>query len=560
MTSVSSAPATRMPFGRYQAYPAISLPDRTWPNQTLTKAPAWCSVDLRDGNQALIEPMGAETKRRMFDLLVRMGFKEIEVGFPAASQTDYDFLRVLIDENLIPDDVTIQVLTQSREPLIRKTFEAVAGAKRAIVHLYNSTSEVQRRVVFGLDKPGITKIAIDGAELIKSIAAEHPETEWVFQYSPESFTGTELDYAVEVCDAVLDVWQPTPEHKAIINLPATVEMSTPNVYADSIEWMCRHLARRDSIIMSLHPHNDRGTGVAATELALMAGGDRVEGTLFGNGERTGNVDIITLALNLMTQGVDPRLDISDIDDIARIAQECTNLPIHPRHPYVGELVFTAFSGSHQDAIRKGMAALKTSNSGKWDVPYLPIDPVDIGRTYQAVIRINSQSGKGGIAYILERDHGLQLPRGLQIEFSSVIQVVADHTGEEITPTTLWDTFQSEYLCTHPLELVDSTGNGSLSATIRIGGREKTVRGTGTGPIDAFVCALQESGSPQIHVLGYHEHAVTSGSNATAVAYVLVKMEDGPPLWGVGMHTNIVTASLRAVVSAINRIAKRDQEL
>ncbi|MBI1208907.1 MAG: 2-isopropylmalate synthase [Azospirillum sp.] len=559
---------TAMPYHRYQPVPAINLPDRSWPSRIVTQAPAWCSVDLRDGNQALIEPMDGETKRRMFQLLVRMGFKEIETGFPAASQTDFDFLRLLIDENLIPDDVTIQVLTQAREPLIRQTYEALRGAKRAIVHVYNSTSELQRRVVFGLDRPGIAKIAVDGARMVKSISEDYPDTQWTFQYSPESFTGTELDFAVEVCDAVLDVWQPTPDNKAIINLPATVEMSTPNVYADCIEWMCRHMARRDSAIISLHPHNDRGTGVAATELALMAGGDRVEGTLFGNGERTGNVDVVTLALNLMTQGVDPRLDVSDIGDIVRVSEDCTRLPVHPRHPYAGDLVFTAFSGSHQDAIKKGMAALSRANSDKWEVPYLPIDPADIGRSYQAVIRINSQSGKGGIAYILERDHGLHLPRGLQIEFSAVIQKVADQTGKELTPQDLWQHFREEYLTSvTPFEFVEHQsfpsrqvqGGREITATVKVNGELRDITGVGNGPIDAFVHALQRECGVEATVLDYHEHAVSGGSNAAACAYVSVKPGKGPPLYGVGVHGNIVTASLRAVVSAVNRALARERQ-
>jgi len=554
-----------MPFQRYQPFPTIRLPDRTWPDRPIVAAPAWCSVDLRDGNQALIEPMDPETKRRLFQLLVKIGFKEIEVGFPAASQTDYDFLRVLIEERLIPDDVTIQVLTQSREHLIRQTFEALKGARRAIVHLYNSTSELQRRVVFGQDRAGIKKIATDGARLIKDMASEYPGTEWVFQYSPESFTGTELDYAVEVCDAVMAVWQPTPQQRVILNLPATVEMSTPNLYADSIEWVCRHLAHRDRAIISVHPHNDRGTGVAATELALQAGADRVEGTLFGNGERTGNVDIVTLALNLMTQGIDPELDFSDIDDVVRTAEECTRLPVHPRHPYAGDLVFTAFSGSHQDAIKKGIAALKQANSDKWEVPYLPVDPADLGRTYQAVIRINSQSGKGGIAYILERDHGLQLPRGLQIEFSAVVQKEADASGKELTPGDLWRIFQDEYLKrTSPLEFVDHHtfpsrqvhGSREIVATVRYNGVEQEITGLGNGPIDAFVNALHKAYGVDISVIDYSEHAVSGGSNAAAVAYVSAKPGKGAPLYGVAIDSNIVTASLSAVVSAVNRALAR----
>ena len=433
----------RTPSDKYRPFSPIDISDRTWPGRVITAPPTWCSVDLRDGNQALIEPMDPARKLRMFQHLVQIGFKEIEIGFPAASQTDFNFVRQLIEENLIPDDVTVQVLTQARPELIARTFESLEGARRAIVHLYNSTSTTQRRVVFRLDRAGIVDIAVKGAEVIRDLAAQRPGTEWVFQYSPESFTGTELDFAVEICDAVTAVWQPTPDHKAILNLPATVEMATPNIYADQIEWFSRHVARRDSVIISLHPHNDRGTGVAAAELAMMAGAERVEGTLFGNGERTGNVDIVTLALNMYTQGIDPKLDFSDINAVARTAEFCNQLPIHPRHPYVGDLVFTAFSGSHQDAIKKGLAAL--DKQGIWDVPYLPIDPADVGRTYESVIRVNSQSGKGGVAYLLERDYQLVLPRRLQIEFSRVVQEAADTSGKELTSQELWALFEAEYL-------------------------------------------------------------------------------------------------------------------
>jgi len=454
----------RTPSDKYRPFSPIDLSDRTWPGRVITAPPTWCSVDLRDGNQALIEPMDPARKLRMFQHLVQIGFKEIEIGFPAASQTDFNFVRQLIQENLIPDDVTVQVLTQARAELITRTFESLEGARRAIVHLYNSTSTTQRRVVFRLDRAGIVEIAVKGAEVIRDLAAQRPGTEWVFQYSPESFTGTELDFAVEICDAVTAVWKPTPDHKVILNLPATVEMATPNIYADQIEWFSRHVARRDSVIISLHPHNDRGTGVAAAELAMMAGAERVEGTLFGNGERTGNVDIVTLALNMYTQGVDPKLDFSDINAVARTAEHCNQLPIHPRHPYVGDLVFTAFSGSHQDAIKKGLAAL--DKQGIWDVPYLPIDPADVGRTYESVIRVNSQSGKGGVAYLLERDYQLVLPRRLQIEFSRVVQEAADMSGKELTSQELWALFEAEYLsATGPIayrshQLVAASGDGA----------------------------------------------------------------------------------------------------
>src|SRR5260221_1064423 len=445
----------RMPTDKYRAYPPVDLPDRRWPERAITKAPTWCSVDLRDGNQALIDQMDVTRKRRLFEVLVRMGFKEIEVGFPSASQPDFDFVRLLIEENLIPEDVTIQVLTQAREELIARTFEAVRGAKRVIMHLYNSTSTLQRKVVFGLERHGIVEIAVRGAEKIKQLAAVQAETDFTFEYSPESFTGTELDFAQEICEAVLEVWSPTPEHKAILNLPATVEMSTPNIYADQIEWCDRNFRMRDSFILSVHPHNDRGSAVAATELALMAGAERVEGTLFGNGERTGNVDLITLAMNLFSQGVEPELDISNIDDLRRTVEACNQLPVHPRHPYAGDLVYTAFSGSHQDAIKKGMEALAASKGEVWEVPYLPIDPHDVGRTYEAIIRVNSQSGKGGVAYILKNDYHLDLPRRLQIEFMRVIQGITDTTGKKITPAEIWSAFQATYLAPGPaLELLE----------------------------------------------------------------------------------------------------------
>ena len=549
---------------KYVPFAPVRLTDRQWPNRTLDKAPMWCSVDLRDGNQALIEPMGADRKRAMFDLLLRMGFKEIEVGFPAASQTDFDFCREVIEQGRIPDGVTIQVLTQSREELIRRTFEGIKGAKRAIVHLYNSTSELQRRVVFGMDRQGIIDIAVAGTKLVKQLAAEHPETEIVLQYSPESFTGTELDFALEICEAVMEVWEPTPQNRVILNLPATVEMSTPNIHADQIEWFCRNLKNRDCAIISLHPHNDRGTGVAAAELGMLAGADRVEGTLFGNGERTGNVDVVTLALNLLTQGVDPGLSIDDINEVVRVSEYCTQLPVHPRHPYAGELVFTAFSGSHQDAINKGLKALSKSNHGKWEVPYLPIDPQDLGRSYEAVIRINSQSGKGGIAYVLEKDYGFQIPRRLQIEFSKIVQRIADETGKELSPADIHAAFKAEYLDAEaPLSLVEhgteprgpNSGPRTLTAVVKRDGKAATIKGKGNGPIDAFLDALRQDCKLDLHVVDYREHAIGEGEDAQAAAYVEVKTADDRTLFGVGIDPDIVTASLRALVSAANRAAK-----
>ena len=556
MSHVSS-----MPIHKYRAFPPVKLSDRQWPSRVIDKAPIWCSVDLRDGNQALIEPMGAERKRRLFDMLVKLGFKEIEVGFPAASDTDYSFVREIIEEGLIPDDVTIQVLTQSRPELIEKTFESLQGARRAIVHLYNSTSELQRRVVFGLDRAGITDIAVTGAKQIAELAEKIRGTEIVYQYSPESFTGTELDYAVEITEAVMDVWRPTPQRKMIINLPGTVEMATANVYADQIEWFIRNVRDRDSLIMSLHPHNDRGAAVAATELALMAGADRVEGTLFGNGERTGNVDVITLALNLFSQGVDPGLDVRDIDDVVRTSEYCTQLPVHPRHPYAGELVYTAFSGSHQDAIKKGFDALRKRNDDLWEVPYLPIDPKDLGRSYEAVIRVNSQSGKGGIAYLLKEDHGLDLPRPLQIEFSRVVQEVTDRTGKEMTSAAIWELFQETYLGRDGIALVDYTmlpergGERRLAATVTVDGTARKIEGVGNGPIDAFVHALQQDCGVAFTFLDYSEHAVAGGADARAAAYVKVRGDGDETLHGVGMDENIVTASLKAVASAATRVRK-----
>jgi 2-isopropylmalate synthase len=547
------------PKNKYRSFAPIDLRDRTWPDKVLTTPPLWCSVDLRDGNQALIEPMDAARKRRMFDMLVRTGFKEIEVGFPAASQTDFDFVRELIERNLIPDDVVIQVLTQARPELIERTYESLRGAKRAIVHLYNSTSTVQRRVVFCLDRPGIVNIAVQAARCVRDLAAQQPGTEWHFEYSPESFTGTELDFAVEICDAVNEVWQPTPARKVIINLPATVEMATPNIYADQIEWFGRHVAKRDSIVLSLHPHNDRGTAVAAAELGVMAGADRVEGTLFGNGERTGNVDIVTLALNLYSQGVHPGLDFANINEAARCAEYCNQLPIHPRHPYVGDLVFTAFSGSHQDAIKKGFAARRDGDI--WEVPYLPIDPRDLGRTYESVIRVNSQSGKGGIAYLLERDYGLTMPRRLQIEFSQVVQAVTDATGKELSSEAIWSLFEREYLGEngtyvyggHQLSPLREHQNiERLTLKLKCNGQGALLHGEGNGPIDAIVDAL----GLRFDVLSYEEHSMGSGSDARAVAFVEITTPARSTLFGVGLHENIVTASLMAILSAVNRALQR----
>ncbi len=560
---------SHLPVHRYRPFhelvEPVSLPDRTWPDKRITKAPLWCAVDLRDGNQALIDPMSPARKRRMFDLLVRMGYKEIEVGFPAASQTDFDFVREIIEQDLIPDDVTIQVLTQARTELIERTFEACEGAPRAVVHLYNSTSILQRRVVFRADRPGIAKIATDGAEDVARYSEKYPATDWRFEYSPESYTGTELQYAVDVCNAVSAIWQPTPDAPMIVNLPATVEMATPNVYADSIEWMNRHLDRRDGIVLSLHPHNDRGTGVAAAELGYQAGADRIEGCLFGNGERTGNVDLVTLGMNLFTQGIDPQIDFSDIDEIRRTVEYCNQLPVAERHPWGGDLVYTAFSGSHQDAINKGFQAMEadaaeagvTVDDFRWEVPYLPVDPKDIGRSYEAVIRVNSQSGKGGVAYIMKSEHQLDLPRRLQMEFSRVIQEVTDSEGGEISPKAMRDAFDSEYLDrVTPLKLIrhritsDGEGNDEIVATVRVENDLHEIAGSGNGPIAAFVDALAGIGF-DVRVLDYHEHAMSAGDDARAAAYVECAVED-TVLWGVGINGSIVSASLKAVVSAVNR--------
>jgi 2-isopropylmalate synthase len=545
----------RNPSTKYRAFAPVELESRGWPNAVITAPPIWCSVDLRDGNQALIEPMDAARKRRMFDMLVKIGFKEIEVGFPAASQTDFDFVREIIDERLIPDDVTIQVLTQARPELIARTYESIKGARRAIVHVYNSTSVAQRRVVFRTDRAGIIDIAVRGATHVREHAERDKGTEWVFEYSPESFTGTELDFAVEICDAVNAVWEPTVHRKSILNLPATVEMATPNVYADQIEWFSRHVNKRDSIVLSVHPHNDRGTAVAAAELAVMAGAERVEGTLFGNGERTGNVDVVTLALNLYTQGIDPGLDFSNINEAARCAEACNQLPIHPRHPYVGDLVFTAFSGSHQDAIKKGLAA--RADADLWDVPYLPLDPTDLGRSYDSIIRVNSQSGKGGVAYLLERDYQLLMPRRLQIEFSQVVQAAADITGKELTSQELWDLFSREYLLpraplvyrSHQLAAsTDGEDSERLSLQIERDGRIESWLGQGSGPIDAMVAAIDLP----FDVLSYEEHSRGKGSAATAVSYIEITTRSRRTLFGAGMHHNIITASLLAILSAVNR--------
>jgi len=548
---------------KYKPFEPIPLKGRNWPNEVIQSAPRWCSVDLRDGNQALIEPMGHERKKRMFKLLCDLGFKEIEVGFPAASETDFEFVRWLIEEKKIPSDVTIQVLTQARDHIIERTFESLKGASQAIVHFYNSTSTLQRKVVFDQDKEGIKKIATDGALLVKELALANPETKWSFEYSPESFTGTELEYAAEVCDAVVDILKDVSSEKIIINLPATVEMATPNVYGDQIEWMNENLMNRESISLSLHPHNDRGTAVAASEFGLMAGADRVEGTLFGNGERTGNVDIVTIALNLLTQGIDPELDFSDINAVIREVEYCNQLPVHPRHPYAGDLVFTAFSGSHQDAIKKGLNALAKSNNPEWEVPYLPIDPADLGRSYEAVVRINSQSGKGGIAFILEKDHGVSLPRRLQINLSEKVQKVADETGKEVMSRDIWKVFEKNYIAVEgKLELMnyalssteDSGGNTSdqVEITLRDQKDEVTLSGVGGGPIEAFISAVNNHFSTSITVSDYHQHSVTSGADAKAAAYIELTQE-GQNEWGAGIDGNTVKASFQAIVAGLNKL-------
>jgi 2-isopropylmalate synthase len=561
--------ASKMAKHRYSSFIPIKLDDRTWPSKTMKEAPKWCSVDLRDGNQALIDPMDVPRKLAMFSLLIKMGYKEIEVGFPSASQTDFDFVRKIIEDGLIPDDVTIQVLTQARDALIRRTYESLVGAKSAVVHLYNSTSTLQRRVVFGQDKEGIKKIAVDGAKLCKELVSTLPDTKISFEYSPESYTGTELEFALEVCNAVNDIWQPTPTHKSIINLPATVEMATPNVYADSIEWMGRHLKYRDSIVLSLHPHNDRGTGVAAAELGYLAGADRIEGTLFGNGERTGNVCLVTLGLNLLSHGIDPMIDFSDIPEIRRTVEYVNQLRVPERHPYGGDLVFTAFSGSHQDAIKKGFehlerdakAAGKKVDDFTWAVPYLPIDPKDIGRSYEAVIRVNSQSGKGGVAYVMKSEHQLDLPRRLQIEFSHVIQSHTDDQGGEVFPDQMWKIFVDEYLPSEDnkwgrfrfTSLSQSSTAGKdveLSVDLLDNQKQITLSGSGNGPISAF-CNVMQSYGVNIQVADYYEHAMSAGGDASAAAYLECTVNGGT-YWGVGIDPSTTTASLKAVISAVNR--------
>jgi 2-isopropylmalate synthase len=545
------------PAAKYRAFPPVRLTDRTWPDQTITTPPVWMSTDLRDGNQALIEPMSVERKLRFFDMLVQVGLKEIEVAFPSASQTDFDFVRRLIEEKRIPDDVTIEVLTQSREDLIRRTVDSLQGARRAIVHLYNPIAPSFRRIVFGKTREEVKEIAVSGTRLIKQLTVQRPETEWVFEYSPETFSMAELDFSKEVCDAVSATWEATPQRKMIVNLPTTIECSTPNIYADQIEWMHRHLERRDAIILSVHPHNDRGTAIASAEQAVMAGAQRVEGCLFGNGERTGNVDLVTLAMNLYTQGIHPGLDFSDIDAVRQCVEDCNQLPVHPRHPYAGDLVFTAFSGSHQDAIKKGFAQQQAD--AIWEVPYLPVDPADLGRSYDAVIRVNSQSGKGGMAYLLEQEYGLALPRRLQIEFSRVVQAEADATGKEIDAGSIHTLFRHEYLerntpyAYQKHRMTDQAGQEqgqavTMEIDLEHNGQPIHLHGIGNGPIDAFVNALDLD----IKVMDYHEHAINAGANAQAACYVEVRVAGGPTLFGVGVDVNIVTASFKAVLSAVNR--------
>jgi 2-isopropylmalate synthase len=543
------------PADKYRAFKPVGLADRRWPDTVLTAAPLWCSVDLRDGNQALIEPMDPQRKLRMFEMLVRIGFKEIEVGFPSASQADFDFVRLLIDDGLIPDDVNIQVLTQAREPLIRRTFEALVGAPRAIVHLYNATAPVMRKVVLGLDEDGVVDLAVTHARLVRDLAAQQAGTDWTLQYSPEMFSGTELAFSKRVVDAVTDEWQPTPSRKCIINLPSTVEHSTPNIFADMIEWMHRHLARRDSIVLSVHPHNDRGTGTAAGEFALMAGADRIEGCLFGNGERTGNVDLVNIALNLYSQGVAPGLDFSDIDEIRRCVEHCNQLPVHPRHPYVGDLVFTSFSGSHQDAIKKALAARRDDDI--WDMPYLPLDPKDLGRSYEAVIRVNSQSGKGGISYLLETEYGLQMPRRLQIEFSQVVQAVMDVQGREMSAADLWSVFAQEYRVDERVQLgayrldEDAARQMQLNANVIVEDRSVDLQGRGSGPVESFMAALQALCGDELQLLDYHEHAIGGGAKARAAAYIELRI-GARTLYGVGIDADIVAASFKALLSGVLR--------
>ena len=549
------------PSTKYRAFAPVRLTDRTWPDAVITKPPVWCSVDLRDGNQALIEPMDIDRKVQMFEQLVKIGFKEIEVGFPSASQVEFDFMRKLIEENRIPDDVTVQVLTQAREHLIRRTFEALQGVPRAIVHLYNATAPVMRRVVLNMSEDEIVELATTNAQMFKDIAANYPQTQWTFQYSPEMYSDTELEFSKRVIDAVTDVWQPTPENKCIINLPTTVEHSTPNIFADMVEWTHRNIKRRDSVVISVHPHNDRGTGTAAAELSLMAGADRLEGCLFGNGERTGNLDVVNVALNMYIQGVNPGLDFSNIDEIRATVEHCNQLPVHPRHPYVGDLVYTSFSGSHQDAIKKAFAAHKDGDI--WDMPYLPIDPKDLGRSYEAVIRVNSQSGKGGIAYLLESEYGLQLPRRLQIEFSQVVQREMDASGKELSAAALWELFQREYgvhtIKAPQYRLSEADGVVSMSAEIEVEGQKYFLESEGSGPIDAFVQALSAAVSRNVRVLNYSEHAIGEGANAKAIAYVELRVDDSQVCYGVGVDANIVSASLRAIISGVQRVPVAAEE-
>ncbi len=557
---------------KYHPYPLVDLPNRTWPNKKIEKAPIWCSVDLRDGNQALIQPMSLEKKLEMFALLTRLGFREIEVGFPSASQVEFDFTRQLIEKNLIPEGVLIQVLTQARRHLIQKTFESLNGAREAVVHLYNSTSILQRKTVFKMSRKEIIALAVHGANLLKEEEKKYPETIFRYEYSPESFTGTELSFALEICEAVMGVLQPTPDNKLIINLPATVELSTPNIYADQIEWFCGRMANRDSAIISLHAHNDRGCAVAATELALMAGGERVEGTLFGNGERTGNVDIITLALNMFTQGVDPNLEINDINSLIDIYERICRLPVHPRHPYAGELVYTAFSGSHQDAINKGMREYESTESGRWAVPYLPIDPSDVGRTYESIIRINSQSGKGGVAYVLDKEFGFKLPKAMQPEFGKIIQVLTDREGRELLSSEIFEAFENEYLTSNsPYELdtfnvvkrhTNKGGKGSradVEVMLLVDGKETRNFASGNGPLDAFCSAMKQNIAGDFTLTSYHEHALNGGSSANAAAYIEIQTPDGSSSWGTGVDTDIIIASVKAVLSSLNRLEKYSQK-
>jgi len=553
------------PSVKYRAYPQVDLPDRQWPAQTITKAPRWLSTDMRDGNQALIDPMNAEKKKRFFDLLVKVGLKEIEVGFPSAGATEFDFISGLVQSGSIPDDVMVQVLTQARQDLIEKSFESLRGAKQAIVHVYNAVSPAWRRIVFGMERPEIKQIAVNAAKMLRDEAAKQPDTDWHFEYSPETFSTAELDFSLECCEAVMDILQPTPEKPLILNLPATVEASTPNVYADQIEWMCRNISRRDSVIISLHPHNDRGTGVAAAELGLMAGADRVEGCLFGNGERTGNCDLVTVALNLYTQGVNPELDFSDIDEVVQTVEYCNQLPVHPRHPYGGELVFTAFSGSHQDAIKKGFAAQEARNDEIWDVPYLPIDPKDLGRDYEAVIRVNSQSGKGGVAWVLQQDKGLKLPKRMQADFSRVVQEAADSTSRELNAADIWEAFEQHYRLTpgQPINLITYERTGSISGADRsfvgrleIKGEEHSIAGRGKGLISSILAALRDEAKIELEVADYNEHAIGAGTDVNAAAYVECKTPDGRTFFGVGMDEDVATASVQAVISAANGLLAR----